>query len=67
MQVFIACGLSKPAKGEEDDPFRKPKPGMWRLMEQHFNSGIPIDMDQLFVFPFNCLADVIFSILLLYF
>ncbi|KAJ1400800.1 Zinc finger, PARP-type [Sesbania bispinosa] len=43
VQVFIACGL-----GKEDDPFRKPKPGMWQLMEQHFNSSITIDMDQSF-------------------
>ncbi|KAJ0618060.1 putative phosphoric monoester hydrolase [Helianthus annuus] len=45
IQVFIACGVSK---GQEVDPFRKPQPGMWRVMEQHFNSGIPIDMDQSF-------------------
>ncbi|KAJ0861999.1 putative 3'(2'),5'-bisphosphate nucleotidase [Helianthus annuus] len=45
IQVFIACGVSK---GQEVDPFRKPQPGMWRIMEQHFNSGIPIDMDQSF-------------------
>ncbi|KAK7342743.1 hypothetical protein VNO80_25699 [Phaseolus coccineus] len=41
VQVFIACGVN-------DDAFRKPKPGMWHLMEQHFNSGIVIDMDQSF-------------------
>ena len=61
MQVFIACGLSKSGKAEteskEDDPFRKPKPGMWQLMEQHFNSGIAIDMDQLFFLTFNCSID----------
>ncbi|XP_024959936.1 polynucleotide 3'-phosphatase ZDP [Cynara cardunculus var. scolymus] len=45
IQVFIACGISK---GKEEDPFRKPQPGMWRIMEQEFNSGIPIDMDQSF-------------------
>ncbi|CAH1424492.1 unnamed protein product [Lactuca virosa] len=45
IQVFIACGVSK---GQEHDPFRKPKTGMWRIMEQHFNSGIPIDMDKSF-------------------
>ncbi|KAL4580432.1 hypothetical protein LXL04_016624 [Taraxacum kok-saghyz] len=45
IQVFIACGVSK---GQERDPFRKPKTGMWRIMEQHFNSGIPIDMDKSF-------------------
>lgn len=43
MQVFIACGI-----GKSGDPFRKPETGMWRIMEQHFNSGIPIDMDQSF-------------------
>ncbi|RDX92885.1 Polynucleotide 3'-phosphatase ZDP, partial [Mucuna pruriens] len=50
VQVFIACGLGKSSKADnkEDDPFRKPKPGMWHLMEQHFNSGIAIDMDQSF-------------------
>jgi len=47
--VFIACGLGK-NKDQTEDPFRKPKPGMWRLMEEHFNSGIAIDVDQLF-FP----------------
>lgn len=47
MQVFIACGIGN---GEAEDPFRKPKPGMWRIMEKHFNSGISIDMDQLFHF-----------------
>lgn len=45
IQVFIACGVSK---GQEHDPFRKPKTGMWQIMEQHFNSGIPIDMDKSF-------------------
>ncbi|KAI3828195.1 hypothetical protein L1987_02292 [Smallanthus sonchifolius] len=45
IQVFIACGVSK---GQEVDPFRKPQPGMWRIMEQHFNSGILINMDQSF-------------------
>lgn len=44
VQVFIACGLGK--VGKADDPFRKPKPGMWHILEQHFNSGISIDMDQ---------------------
>lgn len=44
MQVFIACGVSK---GQAEDPFRKPKPGMWKIMEKEFNSGLPIDMDQL--------------------
>lgn len=46
IQVFIACGLGK--VGKADDPFRKPKPGMWHILEQHFNSGISIDMDQSF-------------------
>ncbi|THG05041.1 hypothetical protein TEA_027713 [Camellia sinensis var. sinensis] len=46
-QVFIACGIGK-SDGKAEDPFRKPKPGMWHLMEQHFNSGISIDMDQSF-------------------
>ncbi|KAI3901350.1 hypothetical protein MKW92_024665 [Papaver armeniacum] len=46
IQVFIACGIENGGKGE--DPFRKPKPGMWRVMEQQFNSGIRIDMDQSF-------------------
>ncbi|XP_021288735.1 polynucleotide 3'-phosphatase ZDP isoform X2 [Herrania umbratica] len=44
MQVFIACGLG----GKVDDPFRKPNPGMWHIMEKHFNSGIPIDINQSF-------------------
>ncbi|XP_038987109.1 polynucleotide 3'-phosphatase ZDP isoform X2 [Phoenix dactylifera] len=47
IQVFIACGLGT-SKDRTEDPFRKPKPGMWRLMEEHFNSGIAIDMDQSF-------------------
>ncbi|KAB2043913.1 hypothetical protein ES319_D01G052300v1 [Gossypium barbadense] len=47
MQVFIACGISN-SGGKAVDPFRKPKPGMWHIMEKHFNSGIPIDMDQSF-------------------
>ncbi|GJM93207.1 hypothetical protein PR202_ga09751 [Eleusine coracana subsp. coracana] len=45
IQVFIACGLGK-GKGTPDDQYRKPNPGMWWLMAQHFNSGIKIDMDQ---------------------
>ncbi|KAL8557154.1 hypothetical protein ACS0TY_004564 [Phlomoides rotata] len=45
IQVFIACGLGS---GEPKDPFRKPKPGMWKIMEKEFNSGLPIDMDQSF-------------------
>ncbi|KAL0301252.1 UNVERIFIED_CONTAM: Polynucleotide 3'-phosphatase ZDP [Sesamum radiatum] len=43
--VFIACGLSS---GKPEDPFRKPKPGMWRIMEKEFNSGLEVDMDQSF-------------------
>ncbi|XP_057539153.1 polynucleotide 3'-phosphatase ZDP isoform X3 [Amaranthus tricolor] len=39
IQVFIACGFGP------KDQYRKPKTGMWHLMEQHFNSGIPVDMD----------------------
>ncbi|KAL2985334.1 hypothetical protein AAZX31_12G145600 [Glycine max] len=65
VQVFIACGVgSKSGKvnKKEDDPFRKPKPGMWHLMEQHFNSGIAIDMDKLFFLPFNCSIDAKFFI-----
>ncbi|XP_074319293.1 polynucleotide 3'-phosphatase ZDP [Silene latifolia] len=45
MQVFIACGFD--TKGRKD-AYRKPQPGMWRVMEKHFNSGIAIDMDQSF-------------------
>ncbi|KAK9269084.1 hypothetical protein L1049_000852 [Liquidambar formosana] len=47
IQVFIACGLGK-SGDQAEDPFRKPKSGMWRIMEQHFNSGILIDMKQSF-------------------
>ncbi|KAJ4726453.1 polynucleotide 3'-phosphatase ZDP [Melia azedarach] len=43
MQVFVACGL-----GNAEDPFRKPKPGMWQIMEKYFNSGISVNMDQSF-------------------
>lgn len=43
MQVFVACGIEGTG-----DSFRKPKSGMWRLMERHFNSGIVIDMEQSF-------------------
>ena len=50
IQVFIACGVSK---GKEEDPFRKPQPRMWHIMEQQFNSGIPIDMDQYCPFLHN--------------
>ncbi|XAR56464.1 3'(2'),5'-bisphosphate nucleotidase [Bertholletia excelsa] len=47
IQVFIACGIGK-SDGKAEDPFRKPKPGMWHLMEQHFNSGISVDRNQSF-------------------
>ncbi|KAK8965143.1 Polynucleotide 3'-phosphatase ZDP [Platanthera guangdongensis] len=47
IQVFIACGLGS-KKVDPDDPFRKPMPGMWRIMADHFNSGISIDMNQSF-------------------
>ncbi|GJV33443.1 ARID DNA-binding domain-containing protein [Tanacetum coccineum] len=33
VQVFIACGVDK---GQEVNPFRKPQPGMLRIMEQQF-------------------------------
>lgn len=52
MQVFIACGIGK-SNGQAEDPYRKPKPGMWHLMEKHFNSGIAVDMDQLFFSSFS--------------
>ncbi|XP_056699853.1 polynucleotide 3'-phosphatase ZDP isoform X1 [Spinacia oleracea] len=42
IQVYIACGFGP------KDPYRKPKTGMWHVMEQHFNSGISVDMDQSF-------------------
>lgn len=45
MQVFIACGFDR--SGVED-AYRKPKAGMWHVMEKHFNSGISVDMDQSF-------------------
>ncbi|CAN1172060.1 Polynucleotide 3'-phosphatase ZDP [Linum perenne] len=48
IQVFIACGYST---GLVEDSYRKPNPGMWRLMENHLNSGIPIDMEQLLPLP----------------
>lgn len=47
IQIFIACGLGE-SSIQAADPFRKPKPGMWHVMEKHFNSGISIDMDQSF-------------------
>lgn len=50
MQVFVACGI---ASGKAEDPFRKPKPGMWQIMEKYLNSGISIDMDQLFSSSFT--------------
>ncbi|KAJ8755689.1 hypothetical protein K2173_022622 [Erythroxylum novogranatense] len=45
IQVFIACGYSD---GKVADRYRKPEPGMWRIMEKQFNSGMSIDMDQSF-------------------
>lgn len=49
MQVFVACGIGSGSgkRKSEEDPFRKPKPGMWHIMENHFNDGKPIDLDQL--------------------
>ncbi|GMH24914.1 hypothetical protein Nepgr_026757 [Nepenthes gracilis] len=47
IQVFIACGYDN-SSGHGEDPFRKPKTGMWHIMEKHFNSGIQIDMDKSF-------------------
>lgn len=47
IQVFIACGVGG-SDGNAEDPFRKPKTGMWQIMEKHFNSGISVDMDQSF-------------------
>ncbi|PPD78067.1 hypothetical protein GOBAR_DD25009 [Gossypium barbadense] len=45
--MVIGDGVLTPAISAVD-PFRKPKPGLWHIMEKHFNSGIPIDMDQSF-------------------
>ncbi|PIA42742.1 hypothetical protein AQUCO_02000296v1 [Aquilegia coerulea] len=42
VQVFIACGYG------DEDRYRKPKVGMWRLMEKYLNSGIKIDMEESF-------------------
>lgn len=53
MQVFIACGFDS---GLAEDPFRKPKAGMWYIMEKHFNSGITIDMDQWVSLSFSTLG-----------
>eukprot|EP00246_Nothoceros_aenigmaticus_P014269 TRINITY_DN5338_c0_g1_i1.p1 TRINITY_DN5338_c0_g1~~TRINITY_DN5338_c0_g1_i1.p1 ORF type:complete len:234 (-),score=33.63 TRINITY_DN5338_c0_g1_i1:227-928(-) len=41
--VFISCGLAR-----SSDPYRKPAPGMWHLMERHFNEGMPIDKESSF-------------------
>lgn len=49
MQVFVACGIGSKSGKSEEDTFRKPKPGMWHIMESHFNGGVPIDIDQLFL------------------
>lgn len=48
IQVFIACGVGKPTSGLAEDPYRKPKTGMWNVMAKYFNSGISIDMDKSF-------------------
>lgn len=39
VQAFVATG---------DSWFRKPLPGMWQVLCEHKNDGIPIDMDQSF-------------------
>jgi hypothetical protein len=41
MQVFVACG-----KSGTNDLFRKPATGMWYMLENHLNAGIPIDKDK---------------------
>jgi len=68
VQVFIACGvgLKSGAVKMNDDAYRKPKPGMWHLMEQHFNSGIVIDMDRLFFLHFNSSIDAMLFLFLLF-
>lgn len=43
VQVFISC-----AKEGGDDLYRKPKDGMWVLLERHFNNAIPIDKTRSF-------------------
>eukprot|EP00250_Pteridium_aquilinum_P005897 c15917_g1_i1 orf=362-1483(-) len=43
IQVFISCG-----KEGTSDLYRKPKDGMWVLMEKHFNNAIPIDKTRSF-------------------
>lgn len=43
MQVFISC-----AKEGTGDLYRKPKHGMWVLLEKHFNNDIPIDKTRSF-------------------
>ncbi|XP_038898753.1 polynucleotide 3'-phosphatase ZDP [Benincasa hispida] len=48
VQVFVACGIGSGSGKSEEDPFRKPKPGMWHVMEEHFNDGIPVNIDQCF-------------------
>ncbi|KAI5084341.1 hypothetical protein GOP47_0000510 [Adiantum capillus-veneris] len=42
MQVFISCGK------EGTDLYRKPKHGMWLLLERHFNNGVLIDKTRSF-------------------
>lgn len=43
MQVFISC-----AKDGTGDLYRKPKHGMWLLLEKHFNNGVLIDKKRSF-------------------
>lgn len=43
IQVFIACGRSGTG-----DPSRKPGPGMWDLLERHFNGGVAVDKQSSF-------------------
>lgn len=43
MQVFISC-----AKEGIGDLYRKPKDGMWVLLEKHFNNAIAIDKTRSF-------------------
>ncbi|MCO5558180.1 hypothetical protein L7F22_011759 [Adiantum nelumboides] len=43
MQVFISCG-----KEGTGDLYRKPKHGMWILLERYFNEGVVIDKTRSF-------------------
>ncbi|KAK8264240.1 hypothetical protein V6Z12_D12G096300 [Gossypium hirsutum] len=56
--MVIGDGVLTPAISAVD-PFRKPKPGLWHIMEKHFNSGIPIDMDHIFIENKTSFASVI--------